>query len=184
MVLCFIVGIVFGFSFSLAHSKKKELSIQESRQEQLQVLQSKYSDMVKSYENKLISSKEANVMSTRTVYMPSGERIVTKVVDRSIVKEQEKNRTTEEVGNYEKSNSRFSLGENLVEKKSSSSPVSLSHYKVSIMGFQDLNIKNMTDVQIYGAIRLFNLPIWIDVGFTPSQVIKSPQANFGIELEF
>jgi hypothetical protein len=68
--------------------KSKKLLIESHRQE-ISTITEKYESQIKAYEAKLSSIQQNNIVKIVTVYKPGGERIVTKIIDKTVKTTQE-----------------------------------------------------------------------------------------------
>ena len=183
--VCLIFGV--GYEIGYRHMKIQSETYQKTSTLQIQTLQRTYTQKIAQFQQQMQAIDHRDVVTSKIVYLPSGEKIETKVIDKSVIRKTETRRATEQVGKSEVLNSSLKSGEKIEDIKSSS-PVSYSKYKLMLVGIQPQNIDNINSLtsgsQIYGGIRIFSLPAWIDIGTSISSWNKISNVRVGFEIEF
>lgn len=181
-IICavFIIGISMAYVISYGHFYRVEESRSLTHQTELNEMQEKYELKLKDYQNTIQNLQMNNIVSSKTVYLPSGEKIVTRVVDKTMRQSKIENRATQVVEDRDVDSERIITKVGDFEKRSTGS--SIHHYKLGLVDMQPLKIdsvNSLTEGQVLVGVRLFDLPIWLDV----SSPIKNFDIRIGFEIE-
>jgi len=170
-VLLFIVILSFVLGFVTANRKSRieTETLTKSHHEEIDTLTQKLTEA----NTQIASMQQNNITSVKTVYLPSGERIVTKVVDKST----EEKRVTQSVQKSDVINSSVSSSTSEVYQRKVVDN-SLPYFKIGLTGLQPLGDNNLA---ITGGVRIFSLPL-----FATLQVPINNYRNLqiGCEIEF
>lgn len=151
-------------------------NIKIEHQMQIVQIEDKYNKMIKDYRD---SEQRNNIVQTVTVYKPSGEKTVTRVVNRTItVKKEEKQATETRFYRLDK-NEENSVRETKREIVKSSLK---DHYIVGVTSLQPLTT-NLSDYSLTGGIRLFSTPIYLTASIPLSTDFYKKTA-IGLSISF
>ena len=184
--LLLIIGVMLFISGYYVANRKDYVQIESLKKEhtdELVTMQKKLAHSIEMNQKLLTVSERNNIVKTVTVYKANGERVVSKVVDRSMKKVVTEESTTKKQINTEVNSSRHMVGETVAENKSISR-VSSYQYIIGLSGLQLLNgaTKLADSLNIDAGLRIANLPIFV----TTQAPIKSDfykNLSFGISIE-
>lgn len=166
-VLYLLVAVSIYFIAFKQADRMNNVTISKQK-EQIVTLNEQLQKTVKDYQSQL--AQQNNVTTVKTVYLPSGQRIVTHVVDKSIILEQKRD-VSEEVKEVVQNKSELRESDLKVSK---SSP----NYLLGIN--QDYKHITDTNVNLIAGMRLFASPIFVTVE-TP---LHLNQVSIGFILTF
>lgn len=182
IVIIVVSGVMFSSGYYLANRKSETVkqSIIKTENEKIVELNDKYEKSISSYKEQLSNLQKNNITTSKTVYLTSGEKIVTKTVDRTITSTEINKRATEEIitGEINSKTYEVNTSSSMQFEKSSS----LANYKIGITGLQYTDFKDFSGLKISSGLRILSTPLFVTLQVpTTSNFYKN--IEFGMELE-
>ncbi len=176
ILIIITVSSILAVGFMQRQSVHKIDNLKEENRIQFVQIENKYNKIIQSYKE---YQQKNNIVKTITVYKPSGEKTVTRLVNRSVILKKETKKAAE-MGFYRLDSSmEGSVKEEEKEIMKSSSSL---HYIVGVTVLQPLS-KNLADYSLTGGMRIFSTPFFLTTSI-PMITDFYKKTAIGISISF